>query len=363
MECESGNETVTLNYDRSAGFTNNSVAYFMTLPATIAIGEKFTVTVVTENAEGVATTYTKECTVEGKDIILPQGKSAQIGIDFTKPVEDVFTFTAATEKDTYAVGEAVNFTFGGNATAVEFWSGEWGKEYQYKDQKRMEIEALTLTFNASISGIIIRETGETRNCDRSLNISTDFTLNSEDPAGSITNATWTKLNANLSSSTDVAHSIDLTEYKTAPFSLGLQFKKTSTWTSTNKIRLYVKNVSLTAKLTNGRSIQIRGVSDFSTYNVSNNVFTNADTTNNYLYCMTDNSHTLNAESWLCTRRVIPCNNGIISITPDTGTVLTDLSSLTHTFTEAGTYTVTFVANSDIEGSEPIIITKTITVTK
>ncbi len=79
--------SIELKYDKALNFTNNSVAYFTCLPSTIAVGESFTVTVVTESAVGsdgssTKTTFTKNAEVKEKDLVFAEGKSSAFTMNF-----------------------------------------------------------------------------------------------------------------------------------------------------------------------------------------------------------------------------------------------------------------------------------------
>ncbi len=74
-------ESITLNYDKTLNFTNNCTAYMFSLPMTLNAGNKFRVDVLTENASGVQTLYSKEVTAP--EMKFEAGGGVKFGVNFT----------------------------------------------------------------------------------------------------------------------------------------------------------------------------------------------------------------------------------------------------------------------------------------
>lgn len=115
---------------------------------------------------------------------------------------------------TAKAGAPVVFQFTGSANTLSFYSGEIGRDYQFREGRTVDVAGKGLTLNFS-SGVAAGNPAGTQENQFSLLLSTDFDGNYSDLA-SVQSATWTDITSRFTlatSATMVAtDTVDLTEF-------------------------------------------------------------------------------------------------------------------------------------------------------
>lgn len=94
-------------------------------------------------------------------------------------------FDVTVESNTYKVNDKIQFNFSGTANTISFFTGEIGKDYEFKDGRVVTAGALTASFQSAVS--------DGSQADQlSVLASTDFNGDYENFQG-IKSATWTNI--------------------------------------------------------------------------------------------------------------------------------------------------------------------------
>ncbi|TZF81832.1 DUF5017 domain-containing protein [Pedobacter sp. BS3] len=283
-----------------------------------------------------------------------------------KDVVEEPSFNVTTDKTEYHVGDSVTFKFSGYADVIGFYSGETGKEYRYKD--RTEVTDSKLLLNISTQVLYASQANNLH-----LMYSTDF--NGKYTVDGLQTATWTEITDRFTLSTAAANGVgtvtpsgdvDLSDLPVSGKPIYFAWKYTAQASATAALggrtwRIPVFN--LTSKTAGGSTATLATVTTagWIAIDVLNtaNKWTIQSTTP-YLYFAP--AGTLNAsEDWVITGMFFPNK-----VTPDVGagikTYLDTMKDYKYAFNQAGTYTVTFVANNaNNNGQKTVVKQLTLTI--
>lgn len=254
-------------------------------------------------------------------------------------------FEVTTEKTAYKVGDSVVFRFKGTPDIITFYSGEAGKEYQYKDRTEVEGGVTELEFTSRVLY------GSQENNLRVL-ASTNFT-GAYDVAG-IAAATWVPINdrftlptapaGGLSANTPSgkANMSDLV-VKGKPIYFAYQYVgEPSPGPATTQRTWRIVSWSLTNKFADGTVSTLATLANAGWLSVDVENAANKWTVAADMIQLAPMGTLLRTEDWIITKPIY-----VTRVSPDKGTAIKDYSqrkeNFTYIFQKPGTYKVTFVA--------------------
>ncbi len=295
----------------------------------------------------------------------------------TKNIVEIPDIQVSTAEVTYKVGEPVTFQITGNPEFIYFYSGEIGNRFEYADR-------VSATGIPQLQFTSLRQNGTQEGSLRVM-VSDDFpgvtTSNINDSITTVKNDSITKINivssswsditdrALLSSGTSTSSGIiDLSDFAQSGKRVFIAFKYLATagtvqnkWTITNFTLKNVLPDGSAYTLANHTSTAISnygGLLIFSPGWLSKTInglgWWSVSTTKLIVTGATSvASATDNSEAWAIMGSV-----DLTSVAPDLGTPLkgldTRLSSYSHNYSAAGTYTATFVgANNNVYGEKEV----------
>ncbi|MDD7887838.1 DUF5017 domain-containing protein [Flavivirga sp. 57AJ16] len=273
---------------------------------------------------------------------------------------------------TAKVGEPIEFMVENAPNFLSFYSGEFGHEY--KNRTRTNAEGIiNMSFDSSQNW----QNGISRSTQSlSVQVSSDYDGTGTPEA--IANATWTDISDRFTLATDRTYDYtnsgiaDITDLAADGKPVFIAFKiyaigKVSEGNRQGEYRLDNFNIELAVS---GESYSLPKADmttpGFNMVNVAgfndNTVFDHWVLWDNDFYRIKGEQADYTNEDWLITE---PIN--LTGVTPDIGislkTYSAQLETFRHTYTEAGTYTVTFVgSNETIYGKKSDVKEFTITVT-
>ena len=275
------------------------------------------------------------------------------------PVDD---FSVTLEKNTYKVGEPIQFIFNGEPDNIVFWSGEPGRKYEFRERSVVQGNTIGLNFKS------FAQFGPSP-VDQStlkLLISTDF--NGKYDSTNILAATWEDITgkAILSSGQDQTPSgnIDLSEFAARNKNMALAFRyKTAVIKPESAQNRWVirsfdlKSVNEQKEETAIATMATAGWSSFSFSGPT----TKWSVTSAQLLTVT-NPLALD-DDWVITKQFNPNKTN-----PDKGETIKNISQNLYeyrrTYTKPGVYKVTFVAtNANVKESASAIKEMEITITQ
>ncbi len=260
--------------------------------------------------------------------------------------DDVVTpeFDVSIEKETYGVGDTVSFKIRGDADLLTFYSGEEGREYQYKDRTEYSGGKLTLSMNTQV--LYGSQQGNLK-----LLCSTDF--NGIYDAENLKAASWTDISSRFTWANAAAGAVgvrtesglvDISDIIEEGKPLYFAFKYVGDANTDKSMRTWrIYNFDLTNQVsaTSNLSIATRANAGWIAVDFANpaNVWTLNNTTMIYF---TPASSLIYTEDWAVSGALFPNK-----VAPDIGlpvkSILDEMKDYQYTFTKAGEYKVTFVA--------------------
>lgn len=272
-------------------------------------------------------------------------------------------FDVSVEAKTYKVNDSVRFSFTGTPDIITFYSGEKGKEYQYKDRTIAEGGKKELNITTQI-------TYGSQTDNLRLMASTDF--KGVYDSASVKKATWTDITSKFKLSTSpvgvlgtntTSGKVDISDVVVAGQPLFLAFKyvglATTTGTATTQRGWRIYNFDLTNTYADGTVITMasRTNAGWTPVNIVDAV--SATGASKWVYIATmfyyDPMSSLKAsEGWYITKPFLADN-----ISPDKGVPIKEYSqrrsSYAYAFTKPGVYKVSFVAsNSNYTGQKSTV---------
>ena len=314
-------------------------------------------------------------------------------------VDDSVDFKVSLASDnTYEVGEPVVFNFEGNPDYITWWSGEEGHKYANRERTELpleEIESVTLSFEAQARyGKVTNTLSLFAGKDfpgLSKNVTTDnLRVENFENDATLLSGNGELLESKFSSRK--AASFDLTPYSTSELTLAFHYKADFDGTSALK-RWDFYSMSIKTVYKNGNAYTL-GLSDLglATFDRNPNMnsqhpqngdpyFDNSARTssctgvwdlrtslirvNSFTFLgggTNATDYTNNADDWLFTRslKFNSCdpdeNSGVLK------NINVRVPSYSYTYTEPGTYTVTFIAgNQNVYGSARTVQEVTFTI--
>lgn len=272
---------------------------------------------------------------------------------------------------TVKVGEPVEFMVSNSPNFLSFYSGEFGHEYKNRERAKAEGD-FTLSFETSRH--YMDGTSRTDNA-WSLLISTDYS--GSGTAVDVEAATWTDISDRFKFATDrtynktnsgIVNITDLSTDKPVYFALRIFAEgKTSEGNRQGIFDFYSFDLQVAIDDTHSLAIASIQTPGWVAVNIKG---TNSNTSyDNWLdrsssYRMHGGVAEYTNDDWLITNPI----NLSGSVPPDRGeplkTYSEKLETFEHTYTKAGTYTVTFVGNNEtIYGQKDTMKEYTITVTE
>ncbi|MBA9078893.1 MULTISPECIES: DUF5017 domain-containing protein [Rufibacter] len=259
----------------------------------------------------------------------------------------------------YKLGDSVRFNFTGDTDFLTFYSGEQGREYQYKD--RLELTGGTL-FLEFVSRALYASEGDIK-----LLVSTNF--NGSYDTTSVKNATWTDISNRFTWATPVPGGVGANQesgkanisdllVSGKPLYLAYQYKAAKPPTSVATQRTWrIFSLSMTNVFPDGTVATVSNLANAAWVNVDfknpNNKWIYA---NSYLQLAPNHIATnpLATEDWAISKPFNPNK-----VTPDRGVAIKEFSrrktSHAYLYSKPGTYKVTFVAtNGTIDGQKSMV---------
>ena len=284
-----------------------------------------------------------------------------------KDAPESVNFDVSTESREVKVGDSITFKFNGNADIISFYSGELGKEYQYRD--RIEAEGLKLQLTLGTRVLFGTQTKNLK-----LYCSTKFDglyspagIKEEDWVDLTDKFTWSPTPAGVSTTTTTTSGpIDLSEFVETGKPIYFAFKYEG-WASTTAAlggrtwRIYTFNLETVAPDGSKSAIATVRNAGWIGIDIVNpaNKWTIAST-EPYLY-FAPASTLLPSLDWVVSAPFQPT-----SLKPDKGTpikaFLDKMQNFKHAFKAPGVYKVTFVAkNVNGHGEKTVVKELDITV--
>ena len=286
---------------------------------------------------------------------------------------DDLSFNVTADSLSYKPGSKASFAFEGKPNVITFYSGELGKQYEFRNRDSAE-GIPQLRFSTQ------RNTGVQPN-SLSLMISSDFAggiTSSSDPAA-IAAATWTDISnrAAWASGTTVVPSgvVDLTDFAAAGKPVYIAFKYKAVLGSIQN-KWTITSFSLRNVLSDGSQFildTLPTVTTATNYGATSNMpgWGAKTVTNNYNWSLTATNlvitgastvatATADAEAWVITGPI-----KLRKVTPAIGTVVQSVAnyipSFTYTYAKPGNYEPVFVA-SNANVNKQSSVAKTLAVT-
>lgn len=269
------------------------------------------------------------------------------------------------------VGEPVTFTVTNAPDFLNFYAGDNGHQYKFRERTNAE-GTVTMSFRNS------QKWGLGSNATDTFSVWYSKDYDGSGEAASVTAASWTDISDRFSisdrydftfQSSGVVDISDLADGN--PIFLGFRYFSENTedrgaeWYFDDfNIDMLEEGKTEPLKIANEKQpgftpVDVQGIED--SWNAAKWYFDTAKEADG-IWRMRGNSHRIVNEDWLITA---PLN--LTKVTPDSGVPLKTYSeklhSFTHTYDTPGTYTLTFVANNQtIYGQETLVKEYTITVT-
>lgn len=272
-------------------------------------------------------------------------------------------FDVSVEARTYKVNDSVRFSFTGAPDIITFYSGQKGKEYQYRDRTIAEGGKKELSITTQV-------TYGSQTDNLKLLASTDF--NGVYDSSSVKKATWTDITGKFKLSTSPAGvlgtstasgKVDISDVVIAGKPLFLAFKyvglATATGTATTQrgwriynfdfINTYADGTVITlASRTNAGWTPVNIVDAVSASGASKWIYTAS------MFYYDPMSSLKESEGWYITKPFLADN-----ISPDKGVPIKEYSqrrsSYAYAFPKAGVYRVTFVgSNVNYTGQKSVV---------
>lgn len=270
---------------------------------------------------------------------------------------------------TAKVNEPVQFTVDNAPNFLNFYSGDFGHQYKYKDRTNAEGK-VTMSFLNS------QKWGLGSNATETLTVWYSKDYDGSGTAEAVNNATWTEITDRFDISTrydfefQSSGTVDITDLADGNtiffgfkyFSDNIDDRGAEWYFDGLEIEMDVDNAPAPLTVANMttpgfKPVDVQGVVD--TWNGAKWYFD----TGNTIWRMRGNSDRIVNEDWLITNAI-----NLTKVNPDKGTPLKTYSEKLHTFEytyeKAGTYTLTFVgSNETIHGQQGAIQEYSITVTE
>lgn len=285
----------------------------------------------------------------------------------TKTNVEAPKFDVSTDKTEYKVGDSITFKINGDPDIITFYSGEKGKEYQYKDRSNVTDGTLGLEIKTQVLY-------GTQPNNLRLVYSTDF--NGTYDTTNVRKATWTDITNRFTLSTAAAGAVgaqvssgvvNISDIVATNKPMYFAFKyvgdKVPSGTTTTQRTWRIYNFDLNNTLPDGSVLNVASINTGSWLALdfvnTANKWTVQGTAPALFFTP---ASTLNpSEDWVISKALFPTG-----VNPDLGTAIKSyiqkLSTYRYAFSKAGTYTVTFVAaNGGKSGSESVVKQLTITV--
>jgi hypothetical protein len=260
---------------------------------------------------------------------------------------DDLTFSVTTPKTSYKVGEEVTFNFEGNPDNITFYSGEIGKQYEFKNRTsgsgKAELQFTTFLQNNKPNTL-------------KFLASTNFAGIAD--STNIVNATWVDITnrVTLSSGLDNTASglVDVTDLRDPNKKVYFAFRFTDVTSPTAQATWTIRNFVVNHTV-NNRVFEIMNLADagwgrFSMINRSN-VWTVSATG---LRFTGGGANSPNNDTWVIAR---PADLGFVA--KDVGEAIKDINQrlmpMKYKFTTPGTYKVSFEASkANVESFKSIL---------
>ncbi|WP_256012354.1 DUF5017 domain-containing protein [Desertivirga xinjiangensis] len=257
------------------------------------------------------------------------------------------SFDVKTEKQEYKVGDSVSFTLSGHADIITFYSGEKGKEYQFKNRTeasgKLELEMETQVLFGSQPDNL------------SVLVSTDF--NNVYDTTNVRAAKWSDITKRFTLSTSAAGAngvrtssgkVDISDLIVSGKPLYFAYKylgQPVSPTSQRTWRVYSFNLTNTLEdntVLNGATITTAGWIGLDFANPANKWTIQAAAPSLFFVPA---SSVIKSEDWVVTKALFPT-----TVTPDLGTGIKAFlepmrKTFKYAFSAPGVYTVTFVATN------------------
>ncbi|GEM_PF-1406376 len=201
--------------------------------------------------------YILACLLFFVGIVSCDGDKTNPEIDLEDPAETPenpeLEFKVTWADRTYSVGEAIDFTIEGNAQEIQFYSGEEGSRYEYRDEgEKIKFDKVELSFATEHSNL-------QTTYEKWVMISNDFDGERQNET-SIKTAEWHDLTSQFSFPTSAGSrtpsgTVDLTQYaQNGPFYFAFKYVNPANSSSsyrTPSFRVY--DINLKGTLENGET--------------------------------------------------------------------------------------------------------------
>lgn len=264
------------------------------------------------------------------------------------------------------VGEEVVFDFSGDPDYIVFWSGEDGHKYENRNRTSVQVDELVLSY-----GVLQRYGRQQTNNILSIKVSEDFS--GDYTKEGIAAATWTELSQRDDKEKDwwvpsgdqnpaFAAQGDLSAYKDKLFYIAFQYKTPEKLTEgVQHPRVDITPVSLDKRFDGKtvRAVNPQADMGFRHVRLSDERYigsgTGVDATTIRFQAANDQTDLArNIEVW-CISQPIDASRTATDKGEPIRSLTVPSDSYVHVFTEAGTYTVTFVArNANAWNTEELV---------
>jgi len=277
-------------------------------------------------------------------------------------------FEVVVSSKTFKAGEPIAFTVNNAPDFLNFYSGEAGHEYRYRERTQAE-GAVSLSFQSS------QQYGIKNNAVGTLSLLYSKDYDGSGTVEAVSSATWTDISDSVTFSEEYdlsnwidSGAIDITDIGAdgQPVYFAFKFKSNGHRDNGNRqptwhIRSFL--ISLVTETINSTVADLHnpGWLPVDVAGFNSNPKTGNWYLNNTFYRLNAGPMTEESEDWLITNSV-----NLTSVDPDKGMSIksysSKLESFNHTYTEPGTYMVTFVGkNTTIYGSTEKIQEFTLTI--
>lgn len=292
-------------------------------------------------------------------------------------------FEVSTTASTYKKGQAVLFSFKGNPQMISVYTGEFGKDYNFREGRTLDVSGLNLAFSSAVAN---EGAGTSQTGMFSLQVSSNFNGDYASFAN-VQAATWTDVTDRLSKQEAAttatstlatpADGIDLSDLRVAGKPLYIAYKYNIRPQSTNGIwRMWsIQGFSLTGNTSSGKqTLGNMTTTAFRVVRKNPEIISRTATSATVLtlrhadLALDPGPAEIATENWIISQAFSNVNT--INFGPDLsipiqgGTSAVEKKDYSYTFTKAGQYSVYFVAaNVNLNGKMETVRKVDLTITE
>jgi hypothetical protein len=258
-------------------------------------------------------------------------------------------FNVTISNDTYKKGEQVRFYFTGETESIDFYSGEFLRQYEYKDSRIIDgaFNNPTISFNTLINPAPILKNFH-------FLVSNDYNPGPTPAYSDITNSTWTAIDfpiSTIGNKWTASGTLDLSNYVVKGKPLYFAFKYVNSFNPTSpSVHLayywYVQAISFKNKVTNDKSVELSNQTNSGFVEIQQNMTTKGSYTwlADRFMLLGNRNAPAGTEHWVVSKAIypMPVETGGDKPVPIKSPGGTKLISYTQVYSESGVYKAYFI---------------------